>query len=472
MGCTRVLARCSVAVWAISSCGAGLPAQTKLSDELLRKIDAVATDSLAKTGVPSASVAIVKNGQIVYLHAYGNARLAPQLVAKPEMRYSIGSVSKQFLATSILLLREQGKLSLDDHVGKFLPGLTRANEVTIRQLLSHTSGYQDYWPQDYVIPAMLKPATARQIVDIWARKPLDFEPGTKWQYSNTNFVIAGLIVEKASGESLWKFLNERIFTPLDMKSVADIDAKDLGDNEPLGYQRYGLGEPRPAPRTGYGWLFAAGELAMTAEDLAKWDLSIIQQKILKPSSYRDFETEVLLKDGLGSRYGLGVEVKSEFGCRELTHSGEVSGFTSENAVFPDEQAAIVALTNQDSSDAAGAILRGIKPLLLSNEDAATSKKLAQAQRIFEGLQHGTVDRALFTENGNFYFNAQALKDFAASLGPLGTPQEFSQVSEESRGGMIQREYKVTFPKIELRAWSYELPDGKLEQYEVAAKLGD
>ncbi|HEY8714318.1 MAG TPA: hypothetical protein VIM00_03010, partial [Candidatus Acidoferrum sp.] len=158
--------------------------------------------------------------------------------------------------------------------------------------------------------------------------------------------------------------------------------------------------------------------------------------------------------------------------RELTHSGEVSGFTSENAVFPDERVAIVALTNQDSSDAAGAILRGIKPLVLASEDAATPQKLAQAEKIFEGLQHGTVDRALFTDNGNFYFSAQALKDFAASLGPLGTPQEFSQVNEESRGGMTLREYKVSFPKMELRAWSYEMPDGKLEQYEVAAKLGD
>jgi D-alanyl-D-alanine carboxypeptidase len=259
---------------------------------------------------------------------------------------------------------------------------------------------------------------------------------------------------------------------LGMKSVADIDAKDLGDDEPLGYQRYGLGEPRPAPRTGNGWLFAAGELAMTAEDLAKWDLSIIQQKILKPSSYRDFETEVLLNNGLGSHYGLGVEVKTEFGCRELTHSGEVSGFTSENTVFPDERVAIVSLTNQDSSDAAGAITRGIEPLLLNREDASAPRRLAQAQKIFEGLQHGTVERELFTSNGNFYFNEQALKDFAASLGPLGAPREFSQVSEESRGGMVLREYKVSFPKMELRAWSYEMPDGRLEQYEVAAKLGD
>ena len=113
---------------------------------------------------------------------------------------SIGSISKQFTAAAILLLAEQGKVSLDDPVSKFVPNLTRGDKVTIRQLLSHTSGYQDYWPQDYVPPFMLQPVTADKILDLWARKALDFDPGTQWQYSNTNFVIAGLIVEKASGE--------------------------------------------------------------------------------------------------------------------------------------------------------------------------------------------------------------------------------------------------------------------------------
>ena len=158
-------------------------------------IDKVAREVLGRTGVPSASIAIVKNGQIAYLQAYGDARLDPRMAARPDMRYSIGSVSKQFTATAILMLAEEGKLSLDDPVGKFLPDLTRANEVTIRELLSHTSGYQDYWPQDYAPPFMLHDVTARDILDRWARKPLDFDPGTKWQYSNTNFVIAGLIAE-------------------------------------------------------------------------------------------------------------------------------------------------------------------------------------------------------------------------------------------------------------------------------------
>jgi D-alanyl-D-alanine carboxypeptidase len=450
-------------IWALAS------AEAQLGADLQQRIDKLSEDALAKTGVPSASLAVVKDAQIVYLRAYGNARLEPQTAAKPEMRYSIGSISKQFTATAVLLLEEQGKLSLDDRVGKFLPDLTRANEVTIRELLSHTSGYEDYWPQDYVMPMMLEPVTAQRILGTWAQKPLDFDPGTKWQYSNTNYVIAGLIVEKVSGMPLLGFLQENVFTPVGMKSVANIDQEKLGDTDPIGYMRYGLGPLRPAPKEAKGWLFAAGELAMPAEDLAKWDISIIDQKLMKPVSYHDFETEVVLENGLGTRYGLGVFVRSDFGARELSHGGEVSGFTAENLVFPDERIALAVLTNQDAVGAAGDIASGIAPLLLESDDPQSSAKLEEARKIFAGLQHGTIDRSLFTENANFYFSSQALKDFAMGLGPLGTPEEFKQTRQNLRGGMKLRVYEIKFPKKTLRAWTYEMPDGKLEQYQVVAQ---
>ena len=444
-------------------------AQTQLSPELTGKIEKLVENTLAKSGVPSASVAIVKDGQITYLKAYGDARLEPKTPATPEMRYSIGSISKQFTAAAILLLQEQGKLSLDDKVSKFIPAPTRANEVTIRQLLSHTSGYQDYWPQDYVMPMMLKPVTAQKIMDLWARKPLDFEPGTKWQYSNTNYVIAGVVIEKASGKPLLQFLRERIFTPLGMKTVANIDEQKLGETDPTGYLRYALGPLRPAPKEGQGWLFAAGELAMTAEDLAKWDISMMDQKLLKPSSYRELEREVQLNNGLGTHYGLGVSVGMEAGHRTVSHGGEVSGFTAENVVFPDERAAVVVLTNQDAASASGDIAHSIIPLLFDNNDPATPQKQEQAKKIFEGLQQGTIDRSLFTDNANAYFSEQALKDFASGLGPLGASQEFVQVRQGLRGGMTLRVYRIKFATRTLRAWTYEMPDGKLEQYQVAVQ---
>ena len=457
-----------VAILAASVLPVAAEIPSTLAPELRQKIDRAARDVLTKTGVPSASVAIVKDGEIAYLEAYGDARTEPRTPARPEMRYSIGSISKQFTATAILLLQEQGKLSLLDKVSKFIPDLTRADEVTIRQLLSHTSGYQDYWPQDYVPPFMLQPITSTRILDLWAHKPLDFDPGTRWQYSNTNFVIAGMIVEKASGMSLLDFLHRNIFDPLGMKSVTNTDQEKLGDSDPTGYMRYALGPLRPSPKEGKGWLFAAGELSMTASDLATWDISIINRKVLKPSSYRELETEILLANGAGTQYGLGVEVALESGRRVLGHSGEVSGFTSQNTVFPDERVAIVVLTNQDASAAPAQIARDIAPLLVAVEDPESARKLDQAKRIFAGLEQGTVDRLLFTDNANSYFSESALKDFARGLAPLGIPQEFSETRQGLRGGMLLRVYRVKFPQKTLQVWTYEMPDGKLEQYQVAA----
>ena len=462
------LFHCFALVFFLLSLSLPASAQNQLSPEIREKIDKLATEALARTGVPSASVAVVKDGQIVYVKAYGNARLEPRTPATPNMRYSIGSISKQFTAAAILLLQEQGKLSLDDKVARFIPNLTRANEVSIRQLLSHTSGYQDYWPQDYVMPMMLQPVTAQRIMDLWARKPLDFDPGTKWQYSNTNYVIAGVIIERASRKPLLQFLNERILGPLGMMSVRNIDQEKLGEQDPVGYMRYALGPLRPAPKEGKGWLFAAGELAMTAADLARWDISIMDRKLLKPSSYRQLGTEVLLKNGLATHYGLGVSVNTEAGSRALSHGGEVSGFTAENIVFPDKRVAIVALTNQDAAGASGAIAHGIAPLLLAADDPAMPEKLEQAKKIFQGLQQGKIDRSLFTDNANAYFSEQALKDFATGLAPLGAPQQFVQVNQGLRGGMILRSYRIRFASNKLlRAWTYEMPDGKLEQYQVA-----
>ena len=446
---------------------ASAQSQSSLAPELREQIDKIATGALAKTGVPSASIAVVKDAQIAYVHAYGDARLDPRTAARPEMRYSIGSISKQFTAAAILLLQERGKLSLDDKVAKFIPDLTRANEITIRQLLSHTSGYQDFWPQDYAMPFVLQPTTADKIMDQWARKPLDFDPGTKWQYSNTNYVIAGVIVEKASGMPFFQFVREQVLGPAGIRNAADSDQQKLGGSDPEGYIRYGLGPLRPAPAEGKGWMFAAGELAMPAEDLARWDISVINQTVLKPESYRELETEVVLKNGLGTKYGLGVDVDTQMGHRALSHGGEVSGFTAQNIVFPDERVAVVVLTNQDASSAAGAIARSIAPLLLAVDDPETPKKLDRARKIFEGLQHGTVDPSLFTDDANFYFSAQALKDFASGLAPLGTPQDFTQTRQALRGGMTLRVYRVTFPEKTLTVWTYEMPNGKLEQYQIA-----
>jgi len=444
-------------------------AQNDLSAELRASIDDAVRKALTTTGVPSASLAVVKDGKVAYLQAYGDARLDPPIPASSWMKYSIGSISKQFTAAAILMLAEEGKLSLDDPVSKYVSGLTRGNEVTIRELLSHTSGYQDYWPQDYVMPMMLKPVTPEQILDSWGRIPLDFDPGTKWQYSNTNYVIAGVIVEKVSGMPLWTLLGKRVFTPLGMTSITDTNENALPATDPGGYFRYALGPLHPAPKEAKGWMFAAGELAMTAADLAKWDISIINQAVLKPASYKEMETVVLLKNGAPTRYGLGVGVSLVNGHRVLEHGGEVSGFTAENIVLPDDKIAIVVLTNQDAAEAASQIGNQIRSALLKSENPQDQKEDEKIRKVYDGLQQGKIDRSLFTDNANSYFNDQALKDYANSLGPLGTPLSFAQSSSSLRGGMTARVYEVKYPAKNLVIIIYEMPDGRLEQYLIAEK---
>jgi CubicO group peptidase (beta-lactamase class C family) len=439
---------------------------TARDTSLARAVDSIATAVLAATGVPSASVAVVRHGQVAYANAYGKANLEQGTAAMPAMRYGIGSVSKQFTAAALLLLAEQGKVKLDDPVAKYVPGLTRGNEVTVRALLSHTSGYQDFWPQDYLMTPMRQSVTPQQIADRWGKQPLDFAPGTRWQYSNTNYTLAGMVVEKASGMPFWRFVQARILDPLRLGSAKDFDASPRAADA-TGYIRYGLGPLHPAPDAGSGWMWAAGMLAMTATDLARWDSTMIRQGLLRPASWQELQREVRLKNGAGTGYGLGVDVSMANGHFLVEHSGEVSGFVSENLVFPEDSIAVVVLTNQDAAPAAGAIANAVARVLFTAEDAVGADRTAKARAILDGLRGGSIDRSQLTPNASDYFSPEALEDFAASLAPLGDLKSFDLTATRSRGGMTMRSYRAVFAGSALRVWTYETPDGKLEQYQVA-----
>jgi CubicO group peptidase (beta-lactamase class C family) len=275
-----------------------------------------------------------------------------------------------------------------------------------------------------------------------------------------------MIVERVSGTPFFRFVQTRILDPLHLTSARDFDASPRAADA-TGYIRYALGPLHPAPDAGAGWMWAAGMLAMTASDLARWDSSMIHQTLLRPASYREMQREVLLKNGAGTGYGLGLDVAMSNGHFLVEHDGEVSGFTAWNMVYPEDSAAVVVLTNQDAAPAAGAIARQVASLLFTTEDARTRDRTERARQIFLALQRGAIDRSLFTPNANAYFSTQALTDFASSLAPLGAPTAFVQTGQSLRGGMVLRSYRVTFPSRVLRVWTFETPDGKLEQYQVA-----
>ncbi len=288
-------------------------------------LDDKISSALAASGAPSVSVAVVQNRQLVYAKAFGKANIEQDKAADATTRYAIGSVSKQFTAAGLLLLAEQGKLSLDDKVSKYFPQLTRADEISIRELLSHTSGYEDYSPQDYMIPEQTKPTTPMAILKAWAGKPLDFAPDTRWQYSNTNYVLAGEILEKVAGQPLFTFLEDKIFRPLGMNSAGDCYAAPNA-NDATAYTRYAMGPPRVAVREGLGWMFAAGELCMTPTDLARWDIAFLEKRILSASSWAVFTRPVKLMSGKATDYALGLRMGSLDGVAEIEHGGEVAGF--------------------------------------------------------------------------------------------------------------------------------------------------
>jgi CubicO group peptidase (beta-lactamase class C family) len=436
---------------------------------LAARLDPKISSLLTASGAPSVSVIAVVDGNVAYAKAFGQADIAQNRPATTSTRYAIGSVSKQFTASAILLLQEEGKLSLDDKVAKWFPDLTRANEVTVRQLLTHTSGYEDYAPQDYIIPEWTKPTTSAVILNTWAKKPLNYDPGTRWQYSNTGYVIAGEIIEKASGMSLVDFLKARILNPLGMSSAGDCSV--LGPSDATAYTRFALGPPRPVAREGSGWYNGAGELCMTPSDLAKWDIAVLNRRILSPRSYEELAHPVTLADGKKTNYALGVVVSERNGSPVYTHDGEVSGFLASNQVFLKPRDAVIVCSNEDGINLIGSIAQEIvRTILPSAENAPSEAITAQVRAILEGLQQGRIDRSLLTSNANAYFTDTALGDYKTSLSALGKLEAVTAAGDQLRGGMTHLSYRARFEKKTVSLNIYRTPDGKYEQYMVMEQI--
>lgn len=430
------------------------------------ELDRAAVLALNSTAVPSISVAVVQNGHIVYAKAFGKADIAKNVPAESATRYAVGSISKQFTVAALLWAQERGRLSLDDKVARYFPDLTEANAITIREILSHTSGYEDYAPQDYLIPEWTHPITPDQILQKWAKKSLNFKPGTQWQYSNTNYVLAGKIFEKATGQPLVSFLQRTIFEPLGMRSASNCEVR--GPADASAYTRYALGPPRPVGREARGWYFGAAELCMTAPDLARWDAAFLQKRIFSAKSYSEFTKEVKLSDGKPTHYALGLQVGDFHGTPQVMHSGEVSGFLAINRVFPAKGVAVTVLSNEDGVNLIGPLSEQISLILLeSPQDRA--KGAAEDERIrsiLGDLQQGRINRQLFTPDANSYFSPKALTDYRNSLSALGKLVLLIRQGEQARGGMTHLSFRAQYEKKSVLLNIYKTDGGKFEQFLV------
>jgi CubicO group peptidase (beta-lactamase class C family) len=303
---------------------------------------------LKKKQIPGCAVLVRKDGEVVLSAGYGMANLEHGVAVTPKTVFQSGSVGKQFTAMAVMMLVEEGKLSLGDPVSKFLKVPSSWSKITIRHLLTHTSGLGDYpdkfsLQKDYSEDELLKMVTAQE---------LDFEPGDEWAYSNLGYLTLGLVIHKVTGKFYGDFLQERIFKKLGMTSTRIISEADIIPNRAAGY-RLEKGELKnqewvaPSVNT-----TADGSLYFTIEDMAKWDEALDEQTLLSADGFRQMWTPVKLNDGSHANYGFGWSLeKNALGHRLIEHDGAWQGFSTYIGRHPDEHLSVVVLCNRAGANA-------------------------------------------------------------------------------------------------------------------------
>ena len=441
----------------------------KLPDTFdLRAIDAFLSAQVREANRIGLSVAIMKDGQVVLAKGYGKRSLQDGRPVEADTLFAIGSVSKQFTCACVLLLAEDGKLSEHDPVAKYYPNLTRAKDITLLDLMNHVSGYPDYYPLDFVDRRMQRPIAEDELIRQYGGAKLDFEPGSKYSYSNTGFILLGRVVEKVSGENLGAFLARRIFKPLGMEHT--IYEPDLSDPRlAKGCTTFALSAAEPVAPEGKGWLCGAGGIYSTPTDLARWNLALMNGQVLKPESYAVMTAPRKLTGGRISEYGCGLVVKTQSARQVLSHGGAVSGFNASSAMIPSTRSAVIMTCNLDGG--LGALPGQVFALLLKEPSLVPTVKASPAaetvKTIFAQIQRGKIDRRLFGEEFNLYLTDDKLAGASRRLKPYGTPRGVEVLSTHERGGMEVTTTRLTFAKGELRTLMYRMPDGKIEQFFVS-----
>ena len=237
-------------------------------------IDAIAATVIERKATPSVAIGVAKNGRLVFAKAYGYRNLDDRVPADADTLYGIGSNTKQFTAAAIMMLRDQGKIDVDAPVSRYLPGIPHGDEVKVRNLLTHTGGYAEYTELPDIDLLGARPATNEEIIDSVVARPLGFKPGTKWQYSNTGYVILSRMIERVSGMRYEDFLSTKIFTPLGMTRTRIGDETVVETDRATGYSRFAMGEQEHEDHLDYSWFSGAGAIESTLADLEKWNNAI------------------------------------------------------------------------------------------------------------------------------------------------------------------------------------------------------
>jgi D-alanyl-D-alanine carboxypeptidase len=439
------------------------------------RLDEVISQAIGAGRLIGLSLSVVMDGEIALLKQYGLASREEHIPVTRKSRFCIASVSKQLTATCVLLLQEEGKLSVDDPVCKYFPDLSRAATITIRDLLNHVAGYPDYYPMDYVDSRLNRETTPDEVRKTYGTVGLEFEPGEKFSYCNTGYLILGMIVERVSGKTLFGFLSERVFQPLGMTNTQNY--QNEGPRLVRRYTSYYGGEPELAKVEGQGWLFGAGSLISTPEDVAKWQIALMSGKILEPDSLRQMTSHRTLNSGAESDHGFGLYVVNARGQRVWFHDGEVAGAITGSVMLPDLNRAYVWTCNFDRAEVQpiAAVLMDaiVPPDPLEKRGAGHSAPRRSppnfeaeevAARLYNEMRSGKVDRRQLSPELNELLSPERLREIAGRIGRWGQVKQVVLEAEGVRSGMETTHFRFELEREAPRISMFRRPDGKIAQF--------
>ncbi|MEP6491205.1 MAG: serine hydrolase domain-containing protein [bacterium] len=430
-----------------------------------KQLDSIIRQAVAEKQLVGLSVGIMQNGKVVFAKGYGLRTLGTTDSVTTRTMFAVGSVTKQFTCSALMMLADEKKLSLSDPVSKYFPKLTRATDITLIDVGGHLSGYRDYYPLDFVDNEMQKPAAADDIINEYATRPLDFEPRSRYSYSNTGFLILGRVIEKVSGQSFGAFLGKRIFSPLNLTRTAYDPATMTGDMA-KGYTSFGLASPVPAEPEGRGWAGTAGAIWSTPSDLLTWDVALVEHKLISEASYHTMTTAQRLTDGRSSGYGCGEGVNDRGQVVVLSHGGAVSGFVAQNTVIPATRSAVVLLANTDFA-AVAALNQQLIAKLIPRVDVPEIHGAAAvdaARSFLTGLEKGTVDRSTLGADFDAYLTAAKVTSARKALNAMGAITNIRVTNTVERGGMEVAVVQFSVGKTSAQALMYRTPDGKVQEF--------
>ncbi|MBY0491979.1 MAG: beta-lactamase family protein [Gemmatimonadaceae bacterium] len=312
---------------------------------LRNRLDSLVRARLASGPVAGFSVGVVRGTDTLLLKAYGKGEIELGVPTPDRAIYEIGSVTKQFTAVAILQLRDAGKLSLDDLVTKYVPTFdTHGNTVTVRDLLSHTSGIRSYTEMASFGSIAAEPLRRDTLVTLVSKESFDFPTGTQARYNNSAYFLAGLVIEKASGQSYAQYVTERVFTPAGMRDASYCSESRVTPRKVRGYDVARDSLVNHAPIS-HSWPYAAGSLCASVQDLLTWNAALHGGKVLSAASYQELIAPATLTDGTRLRYAKGLALRTVGGHRMIGHGGAIPGYLAESEYYPDDQLTVVVLAN-------------------------------------------------------------------------------------------------------------------------------